>query len=127
MQLHYHALPLHYLKKTPTMSATQKLESTLTDRYQTTVPDPVRRALRLGKRDKIRYVVRPDGAVLMTRAAPAEEDDPALGKFLDFLARDIANHPERVRAVGTKLAARIRSLVRGVAVDLDAPLAPEHK
>jgi antitoxin PrlF len=109
------------------MSVTQKLESTLTDRYQTTVPDPVRRALRLGKRDKIRYVVQPDGAVLMTRAAPAEEHDPALGKFLDFLERDIATHPERVRAVGTKLAARIRSLVRGVDVDLDAPLAPEHK
>lgn len=109
------------------MAAAQKLESTLTDRYQTTVPDPVRRALRLGKRDKIRYVVRPDGAVLMTRAESAQEDDPALGKFLNFLERDIADHPERVRAVGTKLAARIRSLVRGVDVDLDAPLPAEDK
>lgn len=108
------------------MAAT-KLESTLTDRYQTTVPNPVRRALRLGKRDKIRYVVRPDGAVLMTRAEPVEKDDPALGKFLDFLERDIAQHPQRVRAVGTKLAARIRSLVRGVDVDLDSPLATEDQ
>ena len=109
------------------MAATDKLESTLTDRYQTTVPDPVRRALKLGKRDKIRYVVQPDGAVLMTRASPIEADDPALGKFLEFLERDIADRPERVRAVGTKLAARIRSLVRGVDVDLDAPLATEDK
>jgi antitoxin PrlF len=109
------------------VTATQKLESTLTDRYQTTVPDPVRRALKLGKRDKIRYVVQPDGAVLMTRAAPVEADDPALGKFLEFLERDITNHPERVRAVGGKLAARIRSLVRGVHVDLDAPLATEDQ
>jgi antitoxin PrlF len=127
MQLHYHALSLHYVDRIPPMAATHKLESTLTDRYQTTVPDPVRRALKLGKRDRIRYVVQPDGAVLMTRAAPVEEDDPALGKFLDFLERDIAHHPERVRTVGTKLAARIRSLVRGVDVDLDAPLAAEDK
>ena len=28
-------------------------ESTLTDRYQTTVPEPVRKALGLNKRDKI--------------------------------------------------------------------------
>jgi antitoxin PrlF len=109
------------------MAATQKLESTLTDRYQTTVPDPVRRALKLGKRDKIRYVVQPDGAVLMTRATPTAQDDPALGKFLDFLERDIGEHPERVRALGTKLAARVRSLVRGVHVDLDAPLPAEDK
>lgn len=127
MQLHYTCIVIALRGQDPAVAATHKLESTLTDRYQTTVPDPVRRALKLGKRDRIRYVVQPDGAVLMTRAAPAEEDDPALGKFLDFLERDIAHHPERVRTVGTKLAARIRSLVRGVDVDLDAPLAAEDK
>lgn len=109
------------------MAATHKLESTLTDRYQTTVPDTVRRALKLGKRDKIRYVVQPDGAVLMTRATPTEDDDPALGKFLDFLERDIGRHPERVHVLGTQLAARVRSLVRGVHVDLDASLPAEDK
>jgi antitoxin PrlF len=31
----------------------------LTDRYLTTVPETVRRALRLGKRDKISYSIRP--------------------------------------------------------------------
>ena len=35
------------------MAATLEVESTLTDRYQTTVPETVRRALQLGKRDKI--------------------------------------------------------------------------
>ena len=30
-------------------------ESTLTDRFQTTVPSSVRQALRLGKKDKIKY------------------------------------------------------------------------
>lgn len=35
--------------------ATLEFESTLTDRYQTTAPTAVRQALRLGKRDRIRY------------------------------------------------------------------------
>ncbi|MFM2325744.1 MAG: hypothetical protein RL244_2623 [Pseudomonadota bacterium] len=39
-----------------------ELESTLTDRYQTTVPTAVRNALRLGRRDRIRYQVMEDGA-----------------------------------------------------------------
>lgn len=106
------------------MEATIELESTLTDRYQTTVPDAVRRALRLGKRDRIRYVVQPDGSVLMTRAATTDEDDPVLVEFLRFVARDIAANPRHVRAVGRKLQARIRSLVGRVKVDLDAPLDP---
>jgi len=109
------------------MSTTLELESTLTDRYQTTVPDGVRRALRLGKRDKIRYVVQPDGAVLMTRAATADEDDPVLGEFLRFVAQDIAANPRHVRAVGQKLRSRIRSLVGRANVDLDAPLDAEHE
>ena len=53
------------------MPPTQQIESTLTDRYQTTVPETVRRALRLGKRDKIHYTIRPDGEVVLTRATAA--------------------------------------------------------
>lgn len=34
-------------------------ESTLTDRYQTTIPEPIRKALGLNKRDKIRYTIQP--------------------------------------------------------------------
>ena len=72
------------------MPATLEAESTLTDRYQTTVPETVRRALRLGKRDKIHYTIRPNGEVVLTRAAPGDSDDPALMPFLGFLARDMA-------------------------------------
>ena len=39
------------------MPATLEVESTLTDRYQTTVPETVHRALRLSQRDKIRYTI----------------------------------------------------------------------
>ena len=39
------------------MAAHLEVDSTLTDRYQTTVPEAVRRALKLGKRDKIHYAI----------------------------------------------------------------------
>ena len=68
------------------MPATLEVESTLTDRYQTTVPETVRRALRLGKRDKIHYTIRPSGDVVLTRAQANDSDDPVLGAFLVFLA-----------------------------------------
>ena len=103
------------------MPATLEVESTLTDRYQTTVPETVRRALRLGKRDKIHYTIRPGGEVVLRRV-DATDDDPVLGKFLDFLARDIVSHPERLQAVDASLVLRLQSLTGGVEVDLDAPL-----
>jgi antitoxin PrlF len=109
------------------MTATLETESTLTDRYQTTVPETVRRALRLGKRDKIHYTIRPDGEVVLTRAKRGEEADPALDAFLGFLARDIADHPERLQAVDADLVRRIQTLVGGVTVDLDAPLPADDE
>lgn len=104
------------------MSATLQAESTLTDRYQTTVPETVRRALRLGKRDKIHYSIRSGGEVVLTRAVQATAEDPALAPFLGLLARDMAAHPERLTAIEPALAQRIQVLVNGVEVDLDAPL-----
>jgi antitoxin PrlF len=109
------------------MPATLDVESTLTDRYQTTVPETVRRALRLSKRDKINYSIRPSGEVVLTRAEASEGDDPVLGQFLGFLARDIASHPERLRAVDAGLVQRLQSLVGGIEVDLDAALSADDE
>ena len=50
------------------MSAFFEADSTLTDRYQTTVPEAVRQFLGLGKRDKLRYTLKPNGEVVLTRA-----------------------------------------------------------
>ena len=104
------------------MPATVKLESALTDRYQTTVPHDVRRALKLGKRDRIRYLVQSNGDVVMQRAGSA--DDPVLGAFLDFLAGNIGDHPGQVRAVDGGLARRMRTLAKDVKVNLEAALDP---
>jgi len=104
------------------MSATLEAQSTLTDRYQTTVPETVRRALRLGKRDKIHYVIRPDGEVVLTRAGDHEGDDPVLGQFLHFMAQDMASHPERLQALDTSLVQRLQTLVDNIEIDLDTAL-----
>lgn len=109
------------------MAATLQVESTLTDRYQTTVPETVRRALSLGKRDKIHYTIRPGGEVVLSRAVAPEVDDPVLGHFLGFLARDIAGHPQRLQAVDSDLMQRIRSLVGGIEVDMDSALSADDE
>lgn len=109
------------------MSATLEVQSTLTDRYQTTVPETVRRALRLGKRDKLHYTIRPGGEVVLTRADASAGDDPVLGRFLSFLARDIADHPERLQAVDAGLVKRLHSLVGHIEVDLDAALSADDE
>lgn len=109
------------------MSTTLDVESTLTDRYQTTVPETVRRALRLRKRDKIHYTIRSSGEVVLTRAEAAEGDDPVLGHFLGFLARDIASHPERLQAMDADFVQRLQSLTAGIEVDLDAALPADDE
>ena len=99
-------------------------DSTLTNRYQTTVPNIIRKALRLEKKDKIRYTVQPDGSVIMSRANQAE-DDPVLAKFLTFLADDISQNPQNVSAIDSSLLDRVRPLVSAVEIDLDRPLSDE--
>ena len=96
-------------------------ESTLTERYQTTVPSVVRKALHLGKKDKIRFTVEPNGSVTLSRAEPNEED-PALNAFLSFLGNDIEQHPETIQALSPAILTSIQSLTEGVDLDLNAPL-----
>jgi antitoxin PrlF len=118
MHMHYHVA----MKRKPVVEA----DSSLTDRYQTTVPSAVRRALRLRRRDRIVYRVLDDGTVLLARRRVARRrEDPVVGLFLAFLARDMAIHPERIRPVERGLVRRMRSLTRGVKVDLAAPLGAD--
>lgn len=109
------------------MPAILEAKSTLTGRYQTTVPETVRRALRLGKRDKIRFTIRPDGDVVLTRAVVPTSEDPVMGRFLNFLANDISNHPERLATVDAGLVQRIQFLVGDLHVDIDAALSAEDE
>lgn len=96
------------------------LESKLTERSQTTVPNGVRKALcmRPGQ-DRLVWEIRGDEAVV--RRAPAlEEDhnDPALEPFLRLIAADIEAHPERLRGIPESLYRRWAAVVDDVDVDL---------
>ena len=107
------------------MPATLEAESTLTARYQTTVPETVRHALQLSKRDKIHYSIRANGEVVLTRAEPDEGDDPALAAFLGFLASDLANHPEHLQSVDAGLVERLQGLVSDAEINLNECLPDE--
>lgn len=96
-----------------------EVESTLTDKYQTTIPSAVRKALKLSRRDRIRFEIRHDEVVL-TRA-PTNED-PAVASFLAFLERDIA--AGNATAVDEPLMADVDVLTEDVVVDLDEKLDP---
>ncbi len=97
-------------------------ESSLTDRYQTTVPETIRRALKLAGRDKIHYTVKPSGEVVMARADEDEDEDEALVSFLYLLTRDITARPERLQPLGGDLLERISVLTEGIEYNINAAL-----
>lgn len=125
MRLHYYS-HIHFILSA-LMSAMLETQSSLTDRYQTTVPETVRRALKLGKRDKIHYAIHANGEVVLSRVDDALTDDPALDGFLTFLSNDIASHPERIQALDKSLVKRIRGLVGRIEVDLGARLSADDE
>ena len=101
-------------------------ESTLTDRFQTTVPSSVRQALHLEKKDKIKYAIQSDGSVVISRAA-AQQNDPIIGEFLAFIARDMLANPGKVEPLSASMRESVDALVQGVEIDLDAPLLDEDE
>lgn len=99
--------------------------STLTERYQTTVPSGVRKVLGLNKGDKLYYRSDNKGRIYLENAT-SDHRDPALGPFLDLLAADMAANPRRLAPLDAALIARIAALTEGVDLgDIDAALSPE--
>ncbi len=100
-------------------------ESTLTDRYQTTIPEMVRKALKLDKRDKIRYTIQAN-QVIISRIEQ-DEEDPILGQFLSFIAHDIHENPHNIKTINSDLVPYVQSLLRDVEFDFEIPLSPEDE
>ncbi|AUD00081.1 regulator (plasmid) [Bradyrhizobium sp. SK17] len=100
-----------------------EIPATITERGQTTVPAAIRRMLALGKRDQVVFRGLADGTVVIAKKqSSANDGDPVIGRFLAFLAHDMANEPARIRPVPKSLVARGKDLAKGVKVDLDAAL-----
>ncbi len=72
-------------------------ESKVTIRGQTTIPAPVREALKLKPGlDSIHYEILPGGQVFMCRLGD-EQEDHTMNAFLRFLDADIQNNPQITR------------------------------
>jgi len=110
------------------MSELLQAESTLTEKYQTTIPSIVRQTLGLEKGNKISYHIQADGSVIITRCENREkESDPILEQFLSFLSQDMTDNPQHIKAISANTINHLASLVIDVDVDLDAPLSDEEE
>jgi antitoxin PrlF len=104
-------------------------QATLTRQNQITVPKRVRQILNLrGGQSRIAFIVAKNGTVRVVRAqSPVKqaEDDPELQPFLNMLAKDMREHPQRIKPLRPALLKKARDLVKGVEVDLNGPLIGE--
>ena len=108
------------------MTALAQDVSKLTDRYQTTVPAGVRKQLKLGKGDQIRYCTEPSGRV-NNRARAQRRGRSRARRLSRFCRGRYQAHPDRIRAFDGALHDRLAALVGDVDVDLDAPLSLEDE
>jgi len=108
------------------IQAALETESTLTERFQTTVPSVVRKALHLNKKDKIKFIIQPNGSVMLSRVEP-KESDPVVESFLAFVANDMQKNPEKIQPLSASMRDRVKVLTAGVELDLDAPLSDEDE
>ncbi|EGZ50640.1 regulator PrlF [Neisseria wadsworthii 9715] len=90
--------------------------STLTSKNQTTIPEPVRKTLGLGKQDKIRFLVLEGGKVLLEKDTPDQDEfdrDPVVGHFLHFLETSMLNNPSSISPASKSRYDRYRKLAGG--------------
>lgn len=105
-------------------------KSTLTDRFQTTIPSFVRKELGLEKRDLIEFLKNDDGYIVLRRAEPdpkQEEFSPTLSAWLDFIAKDHEQRPEQIKAFTQQMRDQLYDLTQGVDIDLNSALPAESK
>src|SRR5438552_16675312 len=94
--------------------------SKVTERSQTTLPPAVRTILGLQPGERIGYVIE-GNEVRLVNASTLEHHDPVLDKFLLFLGRDLATHPDRLAVFPASLLDRARAVTSGIVIDHEAP------
>ncbi len=97
--------------------------SSLTDRYQTTVPESVRKILDLNKRDRIEYQLNSHGEILIKKLS--NDEDPTLSHFLSFLEQDIQKNPQNLQLLDNQRVQQARDLTADTVLDLDAALTDD--
>lgn len=105
-------------------------KSTLTDRFQTTIPTFVRNELGLEKRDLIEFLKSDDGYIVLRRAEQQQEEgefSPQLLAWLDFLSNDQNQRPQQIKPITIAMRDKAYQLTGGLDIDLDSALGPENK
>lgn len=104
-------------------------KSTLTDRFQTTVPSFVRKELGLEKRDLIEFLKNDEGYIVLRKSEPEapQEFSPELLAWLEFIAKDHDARPEQIKPFTQEMRDRAYAMTGVADVDLDAALPPENK
>ena len=93
--------------------------ATMTAKGQITVPKPIRQALGAEAGTKVTFELHENGQVVVSRA-DAEHEDPAIGAFLDLLARDI-EAGRNIRELPGGLARKMLEHAE-LDIDLDEPI-----
>ena len=88
--------------------------ATMTAKGQITLPKPIRQALGVDVGSKVAFELHENGRVVVSRA-DAEHEDPAIGAFLDLLARDI----EAGRLVEQLPDSLARTMLEDAELDID--------
>ena len=92
--------------------------STITVKGQTTVPKSVRQALGVDYGGRIAFSVNENGVTVHR----ADDEDPAIASFLNFLSNEIKLHPETLSAFSPSVVARINELTAGMKADIDGSI-----
>lgn len=111
---------------TPHAEMALRVESKVTQRGQTTIPTPVREALKLKPgEDRIAYEILPGGKVLISRQEEENEQDPVVSAFLAFLSHDMQQNPQHILPLSKALMDNVAELTAGMEVSLDDPLTED--
>ena len=90
-------------------------DAKVTAQGQTTVPASIREALGVEPGDRITFSVENDGSVSVRRTEDGR--DPAIGAFLEFLAKDIEQRPDAIEPLTASLEANLRELTARTVID----------
>ena len=66
----------------------------LTSKNQTTIPSAVRKALALGPKDEMTFVI--DGNKVEVQKSAPEAEDKVVAAFLQFLEKDLISNPAKL-------------------------------
>lgn len=92
------------------METIDRAVSTITSKYQTTVPEKIRSVLNLKQKDKLCYSILSDGKILVEKA---NDEDHVIENFLEFIEKSMTNEPQLITLASESRYDYYRKLAKG--------------